>query len=98
MREVEIASRAARHGSRPPLRRSTILACSSQMRVLYGRSSDLLAGRFSGIHAGMLRDNDLALLWAENQALRTQLAHAHAQLAQAVEQLAAAQQPLAERE
>lgn len=58
----------------------------------------MLAGRFSGIHAGMLRDDDLALLWAENQALRTQLAHAHAQLAQAVEQLAAAQQPLAELE
>lgn len=58
----------------------------------------MLAGRFSGIHAGMLRDDDLALLWAENQALRAQLAHAHAQLAQAVEQLAAAQQPLAELE
>jgi transposase len=46
----------------------------------------------------MLRDDDLALLRAENQALRTDLAHAQAQLAQVLEQLAAAQQRVAELE
>src|ERR1043165_3983890 len=46
----------------------------------------------------MLRDDELALLRAENQALRTELADAQAQLAQALEQLAAAQQRIAELE
>jgi transposase len=46
----------------------------------------------------MLPDDDLALLRAENQALRIELAQAQAQLAQALEQLAAAQQRIAELE
>jgi transposase len=46
----------------------------------------------------MLRDDELALLRAENQALRTDLAQAQGQLAQALEQLAAAQQRIAELE
>jgi transposase len=46
----------------------------------------------------MLPDDDLALLRAENQALRTELTHAQAQLAQALAQLAAAQQRIAELE
>lgn len=46
----------------------------------------------------MLPDNELTLLRAENQALRTDLAQAQAQLAQALEQLAAAQQRIAELE
>ncbi len=46
----------------------------------------------------MRHDDELAQLWAENQALRTQLAQTQAQLAQAAEQLAAAQQRIAELE
>src|SRR5919108_2954715 len=46
----------------------------------------------------MLPENELALLRAENQALRTELAQAQAQLAQALEQLAAAQQRIVELE